>query len=129
MENKELFRVRFGKKIIGVLVGEEEMTLKTEKGDVVLSSDHSSDCCEHVYADFSVMKYHAEELKGKTPYELVLLGVPKMGFILCLDNTKVLIPCYNYQNGYYSDNLSVMIKDGANSTSIDLMGFIEDHID
>lgn len=65
---------------------------------------HDQDCCENVYADFSnldsdIMSY---DFKGAIKIEKAQNGF-KFG-----DNRRwFYVPCYNVQNGYYSDNLSI----------------------
>jgi hypothetical protein len=45
-------------------------------------------------------------------------------------DVKIFIPCYNYQNGYYSSNLSVVITQGGTTkTEVDISDCVEDHID
>ena len=63
---------------------------------------HSQDCCEHVYADFSNLD--SGILKHK--FENIHLERTNEGFRFG-DTRKYFVPCYNEQNGYYSDNLKI----------------------
>ena len=76
----------------------------------VLVDLHEQDCCEEVYADFSnldsdIMSY---DFKGAIKIEEARNGF-KFG-----DNRRwFFVPCYNVQNGYYSDNLSIAYGRGV----------------
>ena len=76
----------------------------------VLVDIHYQDCCENVYADFSnldsdIMSY---DFKGAIKIEKAQNGL-KFG-----DNRRwFFVPCYNVQNGYYSDNLSIAYGSSA----------------
>lgn len=132
MDNKVLYTKKYEDSftIKNVMVEEEKFTVITdEKKEIVFESKHDQDCCEHVYADFSVMKYHADELKGQWVREIVIKGVEEMGFALHLGSKKIFVPCYNSQNGYYSSNLAIVITEDGVKTEIDLRGFVEDDID
>ena len=88
-----------------------------------ITYSHFQDCCEHHYADFSILEvmYHGEEFES---YEIET--VEKAGFILKLyqDNgdkllgytgyLNIFIPCYSEQNGYYTSLLDIHCynKDG-----------------
>lgn len=70
----------------------------------VLVDLHEQDCCESVYADFSnldsdVMSYN---FKGA-----IRLEKAREGFKFGDGRRWFFVPCYNEQNGYYSDNLSI----------------------
>lgn len=131
MENKELFTKKIEGKVVDIELGEhDDMTIKLE-GDktIKFESLHDQDCCEHVYADFSVMKYYKEQLVEKTLSDMVIKGVDKMGFLLCFNinsynSVKVFVPCYNEQNGYYSDSFSLKVDE----VTIDMEGFVEDRV-
>lgn len=129
MENKELYKKEYNKGIVEALVEEGDFTLRFVDGEVKFESCHESDCCENVYADFSVMKYYAEKLVKTELKELIIKGVKDMGFLMCFGEVKAFIPCYDYQNGYYSDNLTLKITEGDTVTNIDLNELIEHHID
>lgn len=63
---------------------------------------HEQDCCEHVYADFSNLD--SGILKHK--FESISLEDTREGFRFG-DARKYFVPCYNEQNGYYSDYLEI----------------------
>lgn len=84
--------------------------------EVQLFSDHRQDCCESHYLDFSNITLADFEglefdLSGEDFFERIEdFGIalkPVVGF-------PVRIPGYGYNNGYYSSNLSLILK-GTNS--------------
>lgn len=65
---------------------------------------HVQDCCESVYADFSnldsdIKNYDFKEIKIKPV---------KNGFKFGDSRRMFFVPCYNEQNGYYGDDLTIM---------------------
>jgi hypothetical protein len=133
MENKELHREKIGQTIKEVIFTDKEIILKNENGGIKIGQNHDQDCCESVYADFEQMKYYVKEISGKMVQEMIIKSVSKMGFIIELwfdyDNgEKIFIPCYNFQNGYYSSNLELIIETDKKIT-IDISDCVEDHID
>lgn len=80
--------------------------------EVRLFSDHSQDCCENHYLDFSDITLADFEglefdLAGEDFFERIedygIALKPMSGF-------PVRIPGYGYNNGYYSSNLSLILK-------------------
>jgi len=135
MENKTLWSEKFEKKRIDLVTVEDEaVTLSFgSDGKIKFSTHHDQDCCEHVYGDFSVIKYYKEQLEGKSLREIEVKSVQDMGFLLSFqfgyrEYAKILIPCYNYQNGYYSSNLYLTIKKQELEIKLDIGGCVEDHI-
>jgi hypothetical protein len=133
MNNIELYRKEINAEIADINIIEDEK-VSISYGDTVLiiSTYHSQDCCENVYADFSVMEHFILPMKGQKVANLIIKGVKDMGFLLCFEhpqNTdfKIFIPCYNFQNGYYSANLSLDLKFDNVSTKIDISDFVPDH--
>lgn len=132
--NKLLWEKVFDKKIDSMKVEDESVTLFFEGAEgVTFSTYHSQDCCESVYGDFSIVKYHETELVGQHLSKVEVKSVEGMGFLLCFSfgykATKIFIPCYNYQNGYYSSSLELTVEDNGVKTTIDISGCVEDHID
>lgn len=78
--------------------------------------EHCADCCEWNYADFSILPqfYHNEE------FEQVSIEPTEYGFLLHLhgvppfsqfgETKKIYIPCYSDQNGYYSYDLDIYMR-------------------
>lgn len=127
--NKTIFQKKYGQKITDIqIIDDEKLIIVLEQGQLEIRGDHDQDCCEHVYSDFSGMKYHKEELVDKFLDELIIKGIEEMGFLMCLAGTKIFVPCYNTQNGYYSSRLSLEIKEGETTTTIDISEFKEDNI-
>ena len=80
-----------------------------------ISDYHRQDCCEQVYVDFEQLDLHEENIKSmdkilwfsitKVEWEWILVR-------LLLPNGepyKILLPCYNEQNWYYSSDLSLNV--------------------
>lgn len=130
--NKELHSVEIGDTLIDAQVTEDEATLNFKNGEAItFSSEHSQDCCEHVYADFKPLQWIIGDLQGRITEKVVVKGVEGMGFLLCFydgyrASAKVFIPCYNYQNGYYSSGLDLRIKRGETATDISISDYVED---
>lgn len=85
-----------------------------------ISYDHYQECCECNYADFSVLEvfYQDEEFD-----DFEVIPVNDCGFLLSLElpkrdttnpdytsTKKIFIPCYSDQNGYYSSDLTIIIR-------------------
>lgn len=104
---------------------------------VELRDFHSQDCCESVYADWEYMDHMLPELtRGDTYVGMTIKGVPDMGLLLCFVEdyglgTKLFLPCYNSQNGYYSSNLMLLVRShlDENGQEFDITDYEEDHID
>ncbi len=137
--NKELYNLKLNNKKITDIVGSEENYVEFvfEDGEKLrLEGLHDQDCCENVYADFSVLKYYSEAIKEGDFSQMVIKGVEGMGFLLCFlngrdyefeGNVKILVPCYNSQNGYYSGELRLGIRYGKINIEINISDFVEDH--
>lgn len=69
----------------------------------ILTAYHSQDCCEEVYADFNQLR--DTDILDHEFNDLTIEDVPDAGFRL----EGYFIPCYNSQNGYYSDVLTVKV--------------------
>ena len=96
-----------------------------EPHPITFLSEHEYDCCERVYADFSQFSLYKNRLVGMGIRDLEVVEIDGMGlrFDFTLrdgyynlnipgdDKVKVLIPCYNIQNGYYSSQLQLKIMD------------------
>lgn len=101
------------------------MKIEAWDEDKVLFSDgsyityhHEADCCEYNYADFSVLDifYKGQEFKD---YSIEFV---KYGFVLILEGlpyseSRVYIPFYSSQNGYYSTTCDLVIH-GKESVKI-----------
>jgi hypothetical protein len=139
MENKLLYSIKFKncvrsiKKIAaayGDSFGSKIVFTGIDK-IVTISDIHEQDCCESVYADWSPIKDSDSEYFSK----LEIKSVKDIGFLLCFNDTKTLVPCYNQQNGYYSSNLSLEItkqnvgSDIISKQSIDISDCIIDNTD
>lgn len=113
---------------------DDSVKLKFSDDLIILTSLHNQDCCERVYADFEYMKPYIPQLNEK--YKgLIIKGVKEIGLLLCFEceygsrSEKVLIPCYNEQNGYYSENLELLINNNGIEKRINIENYKEDNID
>jgi hypothetical protein len=98
--------------------------LEFDNGTSVVD-DHSQDCCENVYADWSQLK-DTDIMNHEFPAEIKIEGVEGSGFRI----DGYFVPCYNQQNGYYSGNLKLVIKyPDKRTVTIDISNFVEDQID
>jgi hypothetical protein len=125
---KEIFKL--DEWIESVIINDKEVssdfTLVLKSGEkIAFSTYHSQDCCESVYADFTVLEYAKKELEGKKFGSFAITGVDSMGFLLHFGDKKFFIPCYNHQNGYYSSDLHLIVKKGNTETKIDISNLTE----
>lgn len=124
---KELYKqsIYDNGKIISIHTTDDYICIYFEDGTYLNIQDHhDNDCCEIVYADFSIMQYYTNII-GNIYTTFSIYGIKDMGFVMKFgEYDKILIPCYNIQNGYYSSNLSLSI----NGTCIDISNLVEDHI-
>ncbi len=84
-------------------------------GSLIIKQYHEQDCCEIVYADFSVLEFYNEMLKKFNKInKIIIKQVEGCGFLLTLKNDSnsisMLINCYDIQNGYYSSSLDIIIE-------------------
>lgn len=84
------------------------------------SDYHEQDCCEDASADWSPLDSMKEEVGWLWKItEVSISTTPDMGFTVFFYNGEeafgdpkrvgVFIPCYSYNNGYYSDNLTLVV--------------------
>ena len=95
-----------------------------------LTYEHEQDCCESVYADFENIQvitnvfrnnYNVQELNFSENLTDVIDRHEGIGFTIEDENgIKLFVSCYDCQNGYYSDNLSLVYKKGDIKTIIDI---------
>jgi hypothetical protein len=135
MENVELLKIELKpSRFKSFDFGNDSIAINFEDDQVILSDYHDQDCCENVYADWEILKHYEKQIDGYDEYSnLVIKGVPEMGILLCFGDDplrKVLIPCYNEQNGYYSTNLELKVKHGTGpEIRLDITNYVEDHIE
>lgn len=87
---------------------------------VVLTSDHEPDCCERHYlslADLTISDFEGLEfdLTSDNFFERI------EGYGIALNPLKgfpVRIPGYGYNNGYYSDQLDLVLSDGKGFSKV-----------
>lgn len=135
MENKLIWKEEIEDgKVKLLIVNDEDIKIDFENGkSIEFSGYHGQNCCEHVYADFSIVNYYKDAFKDKKIKSIEVKGVIDMGFLLCFnvgyeENIKIFIPCYNSQNSYYSDDLALVIKHNGMKVEIDISEMVEDLI-
>lgn len=73
----------------------------------MITFDHEQDCCEHNFADFSVLNennvYYNHEFSEALSFEYI----GEEGFRFGSDGIWIFIPCYSCQNGYYSTEIDI----------------------
>lgn len=110
-------------KILKIEGNEDESQVIFENG-YTLYSQHDSDCCEWHYLDFTMLKsYNIGTATGKEiniyeqkfdfsngiPFERVKgIGV----LLIDTEGNKYLINGYGYNNGYYSDEIELVLAKG-----------------
>ena len=100
-----------------------------------ISHEHIQDCCEEVYADWNSLKDQPImtlekiiQVDWNSPKDQPIMTLEKIiqvdfvmvknsGIILDLFNQdyqkySFFVPCYNVQNGYYSNDLKLIIQSG-----------------
>lgn len=104
------------------IVGADEDSYVVFENSYVLKSDHSCDCCESHYLDFSMLKnYNVGSKSGKkiNIFEQEFdfsKGIPfsrvkGVGILLHdTEGNKYLINGYGYNNGYYGDNIELILE-------------------
>ena len=94
--------------------------IKEIKNDIIyfengyeLYSDHDQDCCESHYLDFEhIEKSDYKDLEFDLSNNNFFTRIPDYGIQLnATNNFPLRIPGYGSNNGYYSDNLTLILKD------------------
>jgi len=85
---------------------------------IKLSHYHDNDCCEHHWLDFThITLEDFEGLIFDLSKDDFFERIPEYGIALKpLNGYPVRIPGYGSNNGYYSDNLSLILTDGSDIT-------------
>jgi hypothetical protein len=126
---KDIYKKELGYEIVNVVFDaestDESVMFVGEKTTIKLTTYHGQDCCEHVYADFSIFKHVSSEIINKTFRELTIYGVKEMGMLVCLDDQKYFVPCNNRQNGYYSSTLELQVNVDSTKTLVDISELVE----
>ena len=94
---------------------------------MILESEHDQDCCESHYADFESLigqgwedkefPEHLSELVVDSEMEIKYTDDYNESWksffqIKDKDNNKYTLTIYNANNGYYSDNVTLVLKNG-----------------
>ena len=93
-----------------------------ENGDALYSS-HDQDCCEKHFLDFSNVKDPEEwkDLEFDLSKHNFFNRLPGYGIeLIPTNNFPFRIPGYGYNNGYYSDNLILVLETDGHTTSYDI---------
>ena len=82
---------------------------------------HEQDCCEKVYAHWQYLKDFlcfdkSDEFYIELDLNKIIVPVTSAGFRIEIEafwtSNEYFVPCYDIQNGYYSDNLKLQLKKG-----------------
>ena len=71
-----------------------------------IHDEHSADCCEYNYADYSVLNENVINYDYDFDENLEFKR-DELGFKFGSNGHWIFIPCYSEQNGYYSDDVDV----------------------
>lgn len=72
----------------------------------MLVDKHEQDCCEYVYADWSM--FAGEGGLSYADFSNLVVEMVESGGIRVGNGIQAFfVPCYNRQNGYYSDRLDI----------------------
>lgn len=87
-----------------VNVTEEEIIF--DNGNKI-TFDHDRDCCEYNYADFSILNPNVVNYDYDFSENLDFKFIDEAGFIFGSEGHYIFIPCYSYQNGYYTIQIDI----------------------
>lgn len=85
--------------------------------DKRLRSEHSQDCCEYNYADFTDIDDTVLDYKLEEP--LTFEAVEDYGFRFGNEGKMINVPCYSEQDGYYDSTVTVTYNDVVMLRDID----------
>ena len=131
MKKTKLIKLNKPSVVRGFGVKDDKLIIEFEKDKIVLDSYHDQDCCEHVYADFEIALAYKKHLsEGGEIKSLSIKGVRDMGIMLVFKGDhyladRILIPCYDEQNGYYSSKLKLIIDHNGKKSRWDISDFVE----
>ena len=106
----------------------------------ILKYYHEQDCCEQVYAEFEILNdYNISTKTGKIinikdidfeeNLEDLIQGIEEEGFnMISKIGEKFFVPCYNSQNGYYSDDLELILEKSKAKETMNISDFVQDDI-
>ncbi len=107
----------------------------------ILEYYHDQDCCEYVYADFDILETYnvsiktgknikIKEIDFREKLSELIEGIEGMGFnIISKIGEKFFVPCYNEQNGYYSNELELILYKQGNKETLNITDFVKDILD
>lgn len=100
-------------KIVGIFNHGDDQALYFSDGSK-LYSEHAQDCCESHYLDFSDLDMdEIESLKFDLSGDDFFNRIPEYGIeLLPLNGHPIRIPGYGFNNGYYSELLTLVLKRG-----------------
>ena len=72
---------------------------------------HYADCCEWNFADFSILDERTVHYDYDFDENLIFNMIECEGFTFGNEGHLIFIPCYSYQNGYYSSDINIFYND------------------
>ena len=82
--------------------------IEFDTGDKI-TFDHEQDCCERNFADFMSIDDLALLWEFEKP--LIFEAIERAGFRFGNPGKMVFVPCYSYQNGYYTEEIDIYFND------------------
>lgn len=92
-------------------------------GGHAITFDHEQDCCEENYADFEQVDDIARAATFTHPLQFE--AVDGFGFRFGNENNMHFVPCYSFQNGYYSSDIRIFY-DGKEVLYFDAQEMLDD---
>jgi len=88
-----------------------------------ITDHHDQSCCEKVYADWGQLK--DTNITEEVFKELKITGKKEAGISI----NGYFVPCYNDQNGYYGDDLEIIVKrPNKKPVNINISEYTEDQM-
>jgi hypothetical protein len=109
----------------GKIINLTERGIEFENGWEI-QSFHPQECCEEVYADWKALKDTSAMNELFSVYDLdSIQRIDKVGIKI----KGYVVPCYNYQNGFYNSDLYyIVINKGKVHSLGDITDCIKDEI-
>ena len=67
---------------------------------------HDQECCECNFADFKALENIVQEMEG-FDLPLTFERIDGLGFRFGNKYEMYFVPCYSFQNGYYTDEITI----------------------
>lgn len=122
----KLFEQQISGDVINVSEYGDGVLIKTTDNQIAITYKHFQDCCENVYLDTNPLL----QIKNAMPSDVsnfVVVGVPEFGVLFNFGayyrSLNVFCSGWDYQNGYYSSQLDLIIEIDGVKHEIDISLF------